>query len=173
MNNDGGMAFHLSGVPWEYFGSLTFDLKRDKHVSQGRALRRVFVLLRELACRRHVHFLEMLWAVRWEKGEKGGLWHLHYLIAGTGKPSLQTTYVLQWLWAYRAGGGFSVNRLYDTSQAGVSYILKCLDVQEMSKFSDCLEVSKSTIAWLRARRRRGLAVVGEVDALADRGASVP
>ena len=151
----------LQAITWQLFGTLTFKSER---LSQTKRLRMWFALARRVAKWNRVHFLELLWCLRIERGEIFERLHMHFLIAGLPAYSLTESKNLsimnQW---ERFGGGNARVRLYDPSLAGGEYTLKCLGVTdpgsayESGKFSEVtseLMLSKSVWRVALSSKRR-------------------
>ena len=69
----------LAAVNWQYFCSFSF--RSEKHCARFGP--QMFVaLVRTQARSFRVHFSEILWCLRRERGESTGRWHLHAVIAG-------------------------------------------------------------------------------------------
>ena len=126
-------------------------------------------LLRTQARSFRVHFTEVLWCLRRERGESTGRLHQHAVIAGL-PPSAGARNCLalmsQW---ERLGGGIARVSVYNSSLDGLDYILKgsglteskatrwAGDYHELSKFGGSCDVtlSKSVCRYLGNRSRSG------------------
>jgi hypothetical protein len=131
-------------VRWQFFGHLTF--KREAE-SEARRVARFGAMLRPVAYRWHAHFPRLLWCLRQEHGDLGGLVHFHFLLAGLPPRAVtpRTCRDLESLWT-RKGGGNAVVTMYDPALRGVAYALKISahdacsrDGRESAKFGpgDC------------------------------------
>jgi len=149
----------LSTVDWQFFGSLTF--RSERHSERVR-LAMWFALARRLAKWNRVHFLNLLWCLRMEKGEIGGRKHFHCLISGLpeGSVNVATCFSIMRQWE-RFGGGMARVRIYNPALHGGEYILKCLgsgaDVYESAKFGEVgrdLMLSKSVRRVALSSKRR-------------------
>jgi len=112
----------LAAVRWQFFGHLTFKRESD---SEPRRVARFGAMLRPVAYRWHAHFPRLLWCLRQEHGDLGGLVHFHFLLAGLPPRAVtsRTCRDLERLWL-RKGGGSAVVTLYDPALRGVAYMLK-------------------------------------------------
>jgi hypothetical protein len=135
--------YNISLQSWEWFTTLTFDSRDEK----GRAVRvpdqiarrrMVHAFLRRVAegnmrdketgKRIHViHPVDFLWVVREERGEKGGRYHFHALLAGFPRERRNRVeeFSLRSIWQ-EVGGGFADVRTFDAQLRGVRYVLKGL-----------------------------------------------
>lgn len=86
----------LGRLPWEVFVTLTFDSKRGIRVNRDTAAREALWWLGLVAhlCRRPI-----AWAYAMERSASG-LWHVHAVIIGAGKPNWTT---LEDVWRMRNG----------------------------------------------------------------------
>lgn len=161
----------LAAVNWQYFCSFSF--RSEKHCARFGP--QMFVALVRIQARSfRVHFSEILWCLRRERGESTGRPHLHAVIAGL-PPSAGARNCLalmsQW---ERLGGGMARVSVYDSSLDGLDYILKgsgltestakrwAGDYHELSKFGGLCDVtlSESVCRYLQNRMRYGLRGVG-------------
>jgi hypothetical protein len=161
----------LAAVHWQYFCSFSF--RSEKHCVRFGP--QMFVaLVRTQARSFRVHFSEILWCLRRERGESTARLHLHAVIAGL-PPSAGARNCLalmsQW---ERLGGGIARVSEYDSSLDGLDYILKgsgltestakrwAGDYHELSKFGGSRDVtlSESVCRYLGNRSRSGWRGVG-------------
>ena len=161
----------LAAVHWQYFCSFSF--RSEKHCVRFGP--QMFVaLVRTQARSFRVHFTEILWCLRRERGEATGRWHQHAVIAGL-PPSAGARNCLalmsQW---ERLGGGMARVSVYNSSLDGLDYILKgsgltestakrwAGDYHELSKFGGSCDVtlSKSVCRYLGNRSRSGWRGIG-------------
>ena len=156
----------LAAVHWQYFCSFSF--RSEKHCA--RLGPQMFVaLVRTQARSFRVHFSEMLWCLRRERGESTGRWHQHAVIAGL-PPAAGARNCLALMSQWESlGGGIARVSQYDSSLDGLDYILKgsglteskatrwAGDYHELSKFGGACDVtlSKSVCRYLGNRNRSG------------------
>jgi len=131
-------------------------------------------LVRTQARSFRVHFSEILWCLRRERGESTGRWHQHAVIAGL-PPSAgaRNCFALMSQWE-SLGGGMARVSVYNSSLDGLDYILKgsgltestakrwAGDYHELSKFGGLCDVtlSKSVCRYLGNRSRSGWRGIG-------------
>jgi len=123
--------------------------------------------MRKQADNSGVHFKQLLWCLRRERGEQFGRLHFHAVIAGfplrwINKP---TCFAFEKLWS-SLGGGHAKVTVYSASLDGLDYILKpeemtgstasrfAGDYHEMTKFGSSCDVtlSESVVHCLDGRR---------------------
>ncbi len=154
----------LEIVPWQFFCTFTFKTLK---VTETVWLKMYFAMMRDQAKNFGVHFLKILWVLRKEKGELSDRPHFHALIAGlpTSASSEATCFSYMKIWERHAGGQARV-RLYDSTLAGVEYVLKGADDAlinaganwyELGKFGTRCDVmlSMSLIRHMQNRSRFG------------------
>jgi hypothetical protein len=161
----------LAAVNWQYFCSFSF--RSEKHCARFGP--QMFVALVRIQARSFgVHFSEILWCLRRERGEATARLHLHAVIAGL-PPSAgeRNCLALMSQWE-RLGGGIARVSVYDSSLDGLDYILKgsgltestakrwAGDYHELSKFGGSCDVtlSESVCRHLGNRNRSGWRGVG-------------
>lgn len=154
----------LDYVEWQFFCTFTFKTLK---VSEAVWLKMYFALVGEQADNFGVHFSKILWVLRREKGEATGRPHFHALIAGLPASAVTsgTCFSYMKLWE-KLGGGVTRVRVYESSLAGVDYVLKGVDEAytnaganwyELGKFGSHCDVmlSRSLIRHMENRRRFG------------------
>lgn len=154
----------LDYIAWQFFSTLTLKTLR---ASESTRLKMFFALVRGLADNFGVHFFNVMWALRREKGEQTDRPHFHALIAGLPEHAvtLSTNFSLMREWE-NYGGGIARVRVYDSRLAGVEYVLKGIDEAysraganwyELRKFSGACDVmlSMSLIRHVQNRLRFG------------------
>jgi hypothetical protein len=154
----------LDSVQWQFFCTLTF---KSLSVSQGTWIKTYFALMRKQAENFGIHFSNLMWAIRYELGEQTGRPHFHVLIAGLPNSAVQeaTCFSFMKIWE-KFGGGIARVRVYDSTLAGVEYVLKGVDEAytgsganwyELHKFGGTCTVtlSMSLIRHLQNRARFG------------------
>jgi hypothetical protein len=111
----------LHTVPWQFFGSLTF---KTLDVAEAVWVKMWFALMRKQADNFGVHFFDLMWVLRKEKGEATGRPHFHALIAGlpTSAVTEATCFSFMRIWEEFRGGNARV-RVYDSTLTGVEYVL--------------------------------------------------
>lgn len=149
--------FHLTRIEWQFFGTLTFREPFLRSREDGLANVRRLCLFNAFgrAVSRSLLYSRREWervihALRLEQGEVGGQWHFHFLMTGFSRSSVNigTAKFIEAVWL-RFGGGWTVVRVFDTSQNGVEYITKCLDPKnryEFNKFGLASSVTLSPAA---------------------------
>jgi hypothetical protein len=159
------------GVNWQYFCSFSF--KNEKQCARF-GPQMFAALMRTQARSFGVHFSELLWCLRHERGESTGRWHQHAVIAGlppSAGPRNCLALMSQW---ESLGGGMARVSQYNASLDGLDYILKgsgltesmaarwAGDYHELSKFGGSCDVtlSESVCRHLRNRNRSGWRGVG-------------
>ena len=110
-----------SVVGFGYFCSFSF--KSEKHCARFGP--QMFVaLVRTRARSFRVHFSEILWCLRRERGEATGRLHLHAVIAGL-PPSAGARNCVALMSQWESlGGGMARVSVYNSSLDGLDYILK-------------------------------------------------
>jgi len=153
----------LATINWQFFCTFTFS---RAELPEKLRLSIFFAVLRTQAKNAGVHFKDLVWCLRRERGEALGRVHFHAVIAGfprhwVNKPSC---FAFQKLWKAQGGGHAKVTQ-YVGSLDGIDYILKGLggsetlaarwagDYHELNKFGSCeVTLSESTIRVLDGRR---------------------
>jgi len=139
MANRGELLIIQSFEAWEFFCTWTF---KGQVPSYPVARKMVFAHLYRSADLLRVAFPRLVWAIRCERGEKGGRLHYHGLLGGTGKKHLGAAFALNHLWeSYLPACGMARHRLFDVRQRGPEYILDCLSLKGRSG-ADAYEVGK-------------------------------
>lgn len=131
-------AYHLALLPWSAFVSLTsgrYDPVRDSWHYAPKSARwwqnATIGFLRESARQHHIQIKDIRFVRRLEDSESLGLLHCHILL-WTGKPWSKTdAFRALSLWS-RPDNGTKNVRVYDSTLAGASYILKGLHYTEDS-----------------------------------------
>jgi hypothetical protein len=154
----------LADIPWQFFSTWTF---KSLKVRESVWLKMFVAVINDQAGNFGVHFSKILWALRYELGEQSGRPHFHALIAGLPESgaSVATCFSYMKLWE-KAGGGQARVRVYDSTLAGVEYVLKGVDEAftnvganwyEVNKFGGRCNVtlSMSLIRHMQNRRRFG------------------
>ena len=161
----------LAAVNWQYFCSFSF--RSEKHCLRFGP--QMFVALVRIQARSFgVHFSEILWCLRRERGESTARLHLHAVIAGLpSSAGTRNCLALMSQWESLGGGMARVSE-YDSSLDGLDYILKgsglteskakrwAGDYHELSKFGDSCDVtlSESVCRYLGNRSRSGWRGIG-------------
>jgi len=118
---------------WQIFAHLT--LPDDLQEAPPRRLYSLlFAFLRTAASFQKVHFPALLWAVRWERGERGGRLHAHLLLGGLGRSDRGFRFALKNSWENMAGAMSRVNK-FDPTLPGVAYLLDAPVAYELGKFA--------------------------------------
>jgi len=132
---------------WQIFAHLT--LPDDLQEAPPRRLYcLLFAFLRTAASFQKVHFPALLWAVRWERGERGGRLHAHLLLGGLGRSDRGFRFALKNTWENMAGAMSRVNK-FDPTLPGVAYLLEAPVAYELGKFATGAEsVHCSESCWL-------------------------
>jgi len=156
----------LAAVNWQYFCSFSF--RSEKHCARFGP--QMFVaLVRTQARSFGVHFSEILWCLRRERGEATARWHQHAVIAGlppSAGPRNGLALMAQW---ESLGGGIARVSVYISSLDGLDYILKgsglteskatrwAGDYHELAKFGQSCDVtlSESVVRYLGNRQQPG------------------
>jgi len=161
----------LAAVNWQYF--CNFSFRSEKHCAWF-GPQMFLALVRTQARSFRVHFTEILWCLRRERGESTGRWHQHAVIAGL-PPSAGARNCLAVMSQWESlGGGMARVSVYNSSLDGLDYILKgsgltestasrwAGDYHELSKFGGSCDVtlSKSVCRYLRNRSRSGWRGIG-------------
>ena len=146
-------------IDWQFFGSFTFKSER---LPERVRLSVYFAAMRRVAKQLRVHFPNLLWCLRQERGETTARRHFHHLLAGLPRQAVTPTTCFFTMWAWeQAGGGMARVRLFNPHLNDAGYLLKCLgystdggDVYESAKFggSHC-ELMLSNAAEKVIRRR--------------------
>lgn len=156
-----GLLYHLSAVSWDWFGTLTFGMRKvaiDQSqpdlLEQGKKFKVTGCRVPPVAVRYSMfyqwlrqqerHWLQKRteWVLRHEKGELGGRPHFHFLIralpSGANTSHFRMAAMSRW---ESLGGGMARIRRFDNQQFGgekdaVSYVLKNLggNAYELAKF---------------------------------------
>ena len=130
----------LENVGWQFFSTFTFKTLK---ASEAIWLKMYFALMREQAGNFRVHFTDLVWALRFERGEQTGRPHFHALIAGLPETGLNTATCFSFMRMWeRFGGGQARVRLYDSSLPGVDYVLKGVDEAYISAGANWYELGK-------------------------------
>jgi hypothetical protein len=119
---------HLSIIcrypEWEFFGSLTFEGAPPGPKKAASLAINYFFRVAKAVNR---PFPSLVWYPRVEEGGIGGRIHLHYLLGGTLLPRTRTgTSILKRVWERLDGRGFADVKVFDRSQNGPAYVVKCL-----------------------------------------------
>lgn len=155
---------------WQVFGTLTFA-GVEPNLCASRKI--VFAHLYRAAKLLRIPFPRLVWALRVERGEKGGRLHYHCLLGGADgkRVTLATCFVLNSLWERLPRAGMARHRLFDRKQAGaVAYVASCLangdtvgaDFYESMKFGSI--GSDVTLSNSLGRSVGGRRVVVDIDA---------
>src|SRR5205085_2043172 len=110
-------TYILSKIRWQIFGGLSF---KTPNCPEDRRLARFFALIRSTAKDFRVHFPNLPWCLRLERGPIGGALHNHFLLAGLPDESLcpSTCATMLERWTGRFGGAPSEIMLFDPSKGG-------------------------------------------------------
>jgi hypothetical protein len=102
-----------------------------------------FSLLRDTAENFRVHSSSIRWALRYELGEVTQRPHFHALVAGlpASAANVATCFSIMRTWE-KHGGGQARVRVYDSTLAGVEYILKGVDEAYFSCGNNWYELGK-------------------------------
>lgn len=113
--------FVLNRCNWQFFATLTF--KNEVSVTVQNKM--MFAFLREVARKFGIHFHELLWVSRRERGETFGRLHLHLLIGGASPNwcNIATCFTLMRSWE-SIGGGMARIHLFNASLNAGDYLLK-------------------------------------------------
>jgi len=108
----------LRNIPWQLFVTLTWSAVK----SEGVKHRILFAYLRTLSKWAGVHFHQLLWACRQERGEVGGRLHFHVLVGGLPQRclTLSLLHASRKLWK-KEGGGWSSVTPYCSGLDAVQY----------------------------------------------------
>ena len=130
----------LEHIGWQFFCTLTF---RSLKVNQAAWLKMYASLIANQADNFGIHFYKILWALRYELGEQTGRPHFHALIAGLPNTAVQssTCFAFMKLWE-QMGGGIARVRVYDSTLAGVEYVLKGVDEAYTNAGANVYELNK-------------------------------
>ena len=114
--------FHvLNRCSWQFFATLTF--KREVSVAVQNKM--MFAFLRETAGKFGVHFHELLWVSRRERGETFGRLHLHLLIGGASPNWCNVGMCFQLMRSWEAiGGGMARVHLFNARLNAGEYLIK-------------------------------------------------
>ena len=117
--------YWLSRIPWQLFGTLTFE---EDRLPEAKLLDRFFCVARRAAELTRSHFPDVPWVLRQEDGDKFGHRHLHFVMAGLRSIAgvSELCGKLKECWQ-RKGGGRCQIEAYDPSRDGVGYLLKGLN----------------------------------------------
>lgn len=165
-------TFFLSSIYWQLFGGLTF---LSANLSERVRLCMWFSFVREIAKFNKLHFSNVLWVLRLERGDLSGRLHFHFLVSGLSQQniSIGDRFAMRALWK-RCGGGISVIDLYDNRLHGLPYIAGLLGCSasdigstgsmayESAKFgaaNSVLMLSKSVLKVIKANHRRDLSTL--------------
>jgi hypothetical protein len=130
----------LSNVRWQLFSTLTF---KSLKVNDATKLKMFFALMRRQAANFGVHFRQILWVLRYELGESTGRPHFHALIAGLPDTAVQSSTCFSFMKIWESlGGGIARVRVFDSTLAGVEYILKGVDEALMNQGGNWYELNK-------------------------------
>jgi len=136
----------MSCIRWQIFAHLTLPDSLQEG-SARRLCSLLFAFLREAASFQSVHFPALLWAVRWERGERGGRLHAHLLIGGLDRKDRGFRFALKNTWERLAGAMSRVNE-FDATLPGVAYLLNAPVAYELGKFATGAEaVQCSQSVW--------------------------
>lgn len=155
----------LSRIDWQLF--LTLTLKDEKR-SDDWAVKRYFALMRQTASWNKVHFLDLLWCLRSEKGDRTGRRHYHALWGGLPEYTIHrhTCFAIK-NEAEALGLGMTRVYVFNRNLDGVGYLLKGLEacdemrsqgqsLYEFSKFqSSLVMLSISILRAISGREHRG------------------
>ena len=161
-------TFFLSSIYWQLFGGLTFP---RANMSERFRLSMWFSFVRAIADHNRLHFKNVLWCLRLERGDLLGRLHFHFLIAGLPEQGITmgNRFAIRALWK-SIGGGVSRIDLYDSRLHGLPYIAGLLGCSasdigsgsmayESAKFGAAgsgLMLSKSVEKLISANQRRSL-----------------
>jgi len=159
----------LAWVPWQFFCTFTFKptglFEKNTLKSAVVGFTMFVSLIRKLGSASHLHFRDVLWALRGELGEQGGKFHFHALISGLPNhwQNETTCFFLKNSWE-SLGGGMSRVRVYQEDLDGLDYILKDLEASvahggnlyELTKFGGTTHVTLSNSLVSRIRYERSL-----------------
>ncbi len=135
--------YSLTRFEWQFFGTFTFrEAFLRQHESGIADARRSSIFLKwgrtafENLKYSKSSFHKSYNCRRLEAGEIGGLWHLHWLMAGLElrQVNIATANFLKAVWL-RVRGGHCQVELFDRSQNGIEYISKCLDPKKRFEFN--------------------------------------
>ncbi len=140
----------LDVVHWQFFCSFTFKTLK---MSETAWMKMFFAMMREQADNFGVHFPDLMWVLRKERGEISARLHYHALIAGLPEHAVKpaTCFSFMKIWE-KHGGGISRVRVYDPTLDGVGYVLKGVDAAfanlganwyELKKFGQRCDVTLS------------------------------
>ena len=121
---------------------LHLYVQKEK-MADCRRYRMFFALLRTQAGNFGIHFRNLIWCLRIERGETTGRKHFHALIAGLPPHSAHTKmcFAFKNLWE-KLGGGMARVSVYSRSLAGADYILKGLEAVQSRVAGDFYELTK-------------------------------
>lgn len=156
-----GLLYHLSSVDWDWFGTMTFGMRKvplDQSqpdlLEQGKKFKITGCRVPSVAVRYSMFFQWLRqqethwrqkkteWVLRHEKGELGGRPHFHFLIRalphGANTSHFRMAAMNRW---ESLGGGMARIRRFDNQEHGgekdaVCYVLKNLggNAYELAKF---------------------------------------
>lgn len=130
----------LENIGWQFFVTLTF---KSLKVNEAVWLKMWFAMIREQADNFWIHFSDVMWALRFEKGEMTGRPHFHALITGlpASAVNVATCFSFMRIWENFKGGQARV-RVYDSTLDGVRYVLKGVDEVYMNSGANWYELGK-------------------------------
>jgi hypothetical protein len=132
--------FTLSQIDWQLFASLTF---KSEKLSDAMRARMFFALVRKQAKHFGVHFKQIIWCLRSERGEATGRKHLHALIAGYPRHAMSTATCFSFMRIWeQLGGGMTRVTLYSPLLDGVGYVLKGGEAEYLRAGGDFYETRK-------------------------------
>lgn len=137
------LTYTLQRFHWQLFCTLTFKSAR---LPERLRVSMFFAWVRTFCAWYRVPFRDVIWCLRQESGELTGRLHLHALICGLPPFAVQegTCFALMAQWE-KLGGGMARVRVFDATQSGVAYIVKCLNpsgaanLYETGKFSGSVD----------------------------------
>lgn len=161
-----GIAYSLSLLEWDFFGTLTFKNPLPKQSTRWAEAYRHLHRIGEIAQR---PYSELRIALRYELGELNERPHFHYLIGELRSSNLHTVlHRAAYDW-HKSNGGHAEIRLYVPQMDGEAYVDKTLggNLYEVGKFNKAgeLVLSRSVlraIATMRARVQAGRVYGGTV-----------
>ncbi|GAT35261.1 hypothetical protein TSACC_3325 [Terrimicrobium sacchariphilum] len=161
MHATSGLLYQLGSVSWDWFGTLTFGMRKvpiDQSqpdlLEKGKKFNIVGCRVPSAAVRysmffqwlrqqeRHWQQKKTEWVLRHEKGEIGGRPHFHFLIRALPPGANTSHYRMAAMSRWESlGGGMARIRRFDNAEHGgekdaVSYVLKNLgaNAYELAKF---------------------------------------
>lgn len=132
--------YALSLIEWQYFASLTF---KSEKLTEAVRIKMFFALMRRQADHFGVHFKQMIWCLRSERGEATARIHHHALIAGfpPHTRTKATCFSFMKIWE-QLGGGMARVTLYSSQLDGVGYVLKGCEAELKRAGGDYYETRK-------------------------------